>query len=282
MGVVMKQIPLRIMVICTPLLMLGIAFIAIQYYPNYARMRSLVELETAGFHAEQWANGAEDVEVHGSLAMSQMSHPKESDGFSLTRFTRIDAIWCGLEVDTMPTDDVLFDVRRFPEIQELNVTCHNRITGSGLRYMSEHMRLRRVYILNGVLSDSNLHYLSSSQSIEEIDFTNQPLSDAGLAELGRLTRVRWLSLSGTRIRGRFLEGAAYRNELEGLEVADTDLDDTGLWQIEKLANLKYVDLSGCIVDMDTVDRLKLRGVVVELDSKSAKTFRKWRLLNRVR
>lgn len=276
---IMKRVSLRAVGLLAVAVVLAAVFIVCAYYPNYARKRALSQLERMKFRAEQLegetitASALDETFLVGEEVRRVWA--KDLPIFGVT--TPVDSIWLALEETTQPDDQALEWIGEFPELKRIDLFGHNRVTGSGLRYLTKHKQVKELFIVNGMLRDEYLHYLAHLENVLLVDLANQPISDAGLEGIGPLTKIKELNLIGTRTRGRFLKSASYRNEIERLHLANTEMDNQGALGLLELPKLAYVDLTNCAISADTLDRLKSRGVLVEKDSARAKSYRTMKL-----
>ncbi len=157
-----------------------------------------------------------------------------------------------------------------------------RITGVGLRHLSELSRLRTL-----VLDDNQLGHgvLASSlpalRSLRQLSLQGTSVAGAGLRGLTRLQALRRLDLGWTdagsrelqilaglrRLRELSLSSARHVNDealrhlaslggLESLDLSGTAITDAGLGQLRPMRHLRRLDLRGTGVSNREISRLK--------------------------
>jgi hypothetical protein len=123
----------------------------------------------------------------------------------------------------------------------------------------------------GEPDDGVMAYIARLQDLEELDFSpinasHPSVSDAGLAYLRGLSRLRWLDLSRTGVRGPGLAHLQGMNQLERLELLELPLEDEDLIHLGGLTSLEVLTLSSDGITDDGLAHLsglKLRQLRLE-------------------
>ncbi len=95
-------------------------------------------------------------------------------------------------------------------------------------------------------TDAEMVRLGNLTRVDTLAFGPTEVSDAGLAHLDRLTRLRWLTISGRppRSTDKLLGQLKVLTRLQGLNLDDSDVTDAGLRHLEGLTNLELLGLGG--------------------------------------
>jgi hypothetical protein len=132
-----------------------------------------------------------------------------------------------------------------------------QITGSGLIHLQALPRLNLVSLNGNPLTAEGFAELSKLQQVTMLQLEScKTLTDDSLQHVGKLTKLRSLSLRGTSITD---QGLAHLLNLEGLQSLNLDqtkISDAGLARLEQLKKLVILGLTDVAVSDDAVDRLR--------------------------
>ncbi len=91
--------------------------------------------------------------------------------------------------------------------------------------------------------DAELEHVKRLTQLRWLCLTGTKVSDAGLRQLKGLTQLQWLWLNGTKISDAGLECLKGLTQLQQLDLSRTDVSDAGLEHLQGLAKLRTLDLS---------------------------------------
>jgi hypothetical protein len=97
-----------------------------------------------------------------------------------------------------------------------------------------------------------------------VDLGGRPATDADMQDVGRLTHLRYLNLSRTRVTDEGLKELARLRGLRWLLLARTGVTDATLVEICTLDQLQHLDLAGAEITDDGL--AELRGLAGHLES----------------
>ncbi|MHB8903412.1 MAG: leucine-rich repeat domain-containing protein [Thermoguttaceae bacterium] len=157
-------------------------------------------------------------------------------------------------------------LKEFPELEGVWL---GEVTDEWVAYLGSVGTLRRLTIPKADIVDDDLMYLSHLTNLEELVLTDcsrvtsdglahlsgltkmtilslsgTSVEDAGMRHIGRMSGLKWLMLTNTKISD---EGLAYLRDcvqLEILSIAFTNVTDAGLAHIARMKNLAELDLVG--------------------------------------
>jgi hypothetical protein len=92
-------------------------------------------------------------------------------------------------------------------------------------------------------SDQVVGLLAWLPQLERAYLNSAGISDEGMAALGKVTSVGWLSLNFTRITDAGLKELAEMTQLERLRLHSTQITDEGLQHLKGMSRLRVLDLS---------------------------------------
>ncbi|MBN9524421.1 hypothetical protein J0H58_38890 [bacterium] len=157
------------------------------------------------------------------------------------------------------TDAGLAALGRCRNLRALTLSPHGQ-TGAGLGALGALKHLERLKMPGASgpsLKDADLNGLGTLRGVRELLIMyHRDLGDAALAEVGKLTGLRVLFLTGTNVTDAGLKHLAGLRGLEELELADTRVTDASLAQLAKLPTLKTLR-----VNRTAVTEAGLRAIV---------------------
>ena len=130
-------------------------------------------------------------------------------------------------------------------------------------------KLRRLRLTRCVFSAAGLSHLRSQRSLRCL-FLSGPIDRDLMREIGRLTQLGELDLTGGKFDPAALSHLAPLTQLETLDLCLTPVDDKTLDHLPPLANLRNLDLSGTKVTSSAIEALarrrQLRNLMVDAES----------------
>lgn len=106
-------------------------------------------------------------------------------------------------------------------------------------------------------SMANLFWIGGRGSITRLTWRDKPLTDSQLARcddlLSRLSNLRALDLSGTKVTDQSLKIVASLSQLERLDLSDTLVTDSGLARLGGLVNLTSLNLTKTKISDEALD-----------------------------
>lgn len=146
------------------------------------------------------------------------------------------------------TDDQLWFLESLEELEELEiVNCP--INGRALRFISS-PRLVELRVQNTPLvNDDSMQYVARLTELRTLNLSLTRVSSAGLAQLGALRKLETLVLASSHWYGYGVGDESF--DYEGPSVANSDME----W-IARLSSLAELNISGSDVDRDGLVRLQ--------------------------
>jgi hypothetical protein len=152
-------------------------------------------------------------------------------------------------------DDLLAQLRHFPELQSLNLgDC--KITGGQLKYLAGLNRMASLVLSHTAVDDSGLENISLLEAIESLNLRNTAISDAGLGHIAELRNLKVLDLSKTKVTDAGIKKLRPLRDLKWLLLAETALTDAGLDQLASLGSLGRLTINQTDVTKEGIARLK--------------------------
>ncbi len=147
--------------------------------------------------------------------------------------------------DTGVTDAGMTDVARFPKLESI-VLDYTEITDVGVERLTHSDNIIDLRLHKTMITDEALSYLGTTD-IECLSLGCTAVTDAGMASLGQMQHLRYVSLVSTEINDEGLRELAKASSLRDLIVNDTRITNSGLAVLENLSltslsvNLKLND-----------------------------------------
>ncbi len=163
-------------------------------------------------------------------------------------------------------DDLLAQLRHFPELQSLNLgDC--RVTGGQLRYLAGLNRLASLVLSGTAVDDDGLEKISLLESIESLYLRDTAISDAGLDHVAELRNLKVLDLRKTRVTDAGVKKLKPLTAMKWLLLAETSLSDAGLDDLASLKSLGRLTINKTEVTKDGIAKLKraIPGLTVDSD-----------------
>ena len=161
----------------------------------------------------------------------QLEFPLSKELPQFNKLGRIDIVDCSLS-GSIPAEN-------FPRLSKLRID-KSRATDfdfAGLQYLKlTYLRVRG----SEKISDSDLSKIATITSLEDVQlFENSMLTDDGVAQLGKLPKLKYLKASDMKISGKAFKDFAPDN-LIYLDIHNTKLDDASFEYIAKFKNLRVL------------------------------------------
>lgn len=181
------------------------------------------------------------------------------------------------------TDDDLDHLKYIRSIRFISITAMN-VTDAGLRHLSALPNLRTVCVRGlkgngagfrylralehlgideGFLGDADLRELvTNNKGLTVLELTSTKITNGGLAEIGRLSELRALSVAGSEIDDSGLENLR-EMKLYVLDVGNTNVTDEGMRSIVRLESLRELNLRKTSVsDVGLAKLATLKSIVI--------------------
>jgi hypothetical protein len=152
----------------------------------------------------------------------------------------------------------------FVEVVELlfDKGSHRVLDDAMFREFTGSIRSRNLPRVRGLvfgelpITDAALKELSTFPELTSLHITSCPgVTDQGLAEVGRLTKLRRLDVGFCSINGEGLVHLAKLNNLRELSLKRTGVSDDDLHHLEGLDQLEWLSLSDTQVTPEGIDKL---------------------------
>lgn len=170
------------------------------------------------------------------------------------------------------TDKGLACLNPMRSLMNLNLSGTN-ITDNGLLHLKAMPSLRSLDLANTRITDDGLAHLREGESLERLKLPGG-ISDKGLAHVGELSKLTFLSLSDPgRITDAGLKHLAGLRSLKELHLRGEGVADEGMSCIAGLVNLQTLELHGCPITntglaklstLKSLKKLTLRRVAVTI------------------
>jgi hypothetical protein len=170
------------------------------------------------------------------------------------------------------TDEVMMGLVHLMSLETLNVSQCCRITGTGVENVGSLSKLRRLFLSRVGVTDDSLDFVSylelltdlqlswtkitsvgteclSELPLENLDVAGTAVAD--LSALSRITSLKQLNLSGTKVEDNEMAKLNALVNLELLLVCDTGVTDEGIRQLN-IPTLKYVNAKGTAVGVRSI------------------------------
>jgi len=129
-----------------------------------------------------------------------------------------------------------------------------RVTGAGMRHLAQIQSLEELDLHEGV-TDTGLAYLANLSKLKRLDCGGGDVSDAGLQHLAKLQFLEELNVKGDGITDQGMKYLVKLSNLQKLSLSTAQLTDKGMYSIAKLRNLRTLSLRAEKVTGDGVAEL---------------------------
>ena len=154
------------------------------------------------------------------------------------------------------TDEGLEHLSRLTNLQRLGLDENIQLSNKALEHLSELTNLKRLSCKGNYLIDNaGLSYLKGLTALEEINLEGTFVGDKGLEHFNKMTRLKTVDLSRTKVTGSGLSQLS-PDSLETVLLFGAPLTDEGLAGVQKLINLKHLNLIG----VDNQGQLTNKGI----------------------
>ncbi len=164
------------------------------------------------------------------------------------------------------TDDGIAHIKSLPRVSFLGM-AGGRLTNKALEHISDLKELRYVEFPQslkdddlrnlqnltklrnlrlGNVTDDGVAYAARLTSVRSLDFSRSKVTDRTLLILSNFSKLKELNLCGTQITDLGLTHIGKLNRLQMINLSNTEVTDIGLASISNLTNLKSIDLENCI------------------------------------
>jgi Leucine-rich repeat (LRR) protein len=168
-------------------------------------------------------------------------------------------------------DDTILPVAALPQLEELSLQRCG-ITDQAFVCFARMPNLKRIRVVQTVVSDSGLEHLKGRRNLELLDLHEcSRVSDAGVEHLSGLTNLKELRLWGPQITNASIKHLQGLSSLRVLSLQDCSIDDAGLEHLSGLTALRDLTLFRTFVGdegmrhvgkLTQLRRLSLRATVV--------------------
>ncbi len=119
------------------------------------------------------------------------------------------------------------------------------VTGKGLAHLAGLEKLERLNLRDSSVDDAGLEVISNKPDINFLDLSECRLaSPRGLAKIGKMTKLTWLSLWESKANDKTLAAFSNLTKLKTLDLKATQITDASLPMLLKMTNLTELNLTG--------------------------------------
>ncbi|MEN6625638.1 MAG: M56 family metallopeptidase [Candidatus Sumerlaeia bacterium] len=131
------------------------------------------------------------------------------------------------------------------------------VADSDLKHIRHLTGLKALSLQGATIDGSGFQYLKDLKNLEELRLGNhgQPLKDESMAQLGRLTSLRWLALWGTGISDAGVENLRPLTRLRSLTLGNAKITDKSLEVIKGFDRLESLQLENTLITDDGLANL---------------------------
>ncbi|MCC6126740.1 MAG: hypothetical protein IT426_17395 [Pirellulales bacterium] len=147
------------------------------------------------------------------------------------------------------TDDGLKHVGTMPNLEWLDLSQVETITGRGLKYLVG-LPLRELSLSRTIITDEDMVYVGDLSGLETLFLNSPNITDKGIKHLARLKRLKTLFLCEMKITDNCLPYLCQLKELDDLALWDTEISDAGLKLFQNLKKLKSLHLGNTKISID--------------------------------
>jgi hypothetical protein len=141
------------------------------------------------------------------------------------------------------TGDVLQVLAQLPALRSLQIHRGPRIGDDGLRYLSDCVGLRELYLKETAITDRGLLAIHKLPQVWSLMLDATAVSDEGCAALAGMQHLSLLSLNRTRVTGHGLANLR-DNEHFNVYLEGTPATDDGVIAIaQRISNLKLISVN---------------------------------------
>jgi len=167
------------------------------------------------------------------------------------------------------TEKGLKQLHELPNLEGIDMFGARRLDDRALQQLSKCSNVTNLSLSCGaeanMVSDKGLAEIGKMTQLKELSLSWTEITDKGLQVLQKLPNIERLSLHGANnISNDGLKEVARLKNLKHLELAGTNITDDGLKHIENLGHLKILDLRGLAIGDEGVETLSKIGSLQEL------------------
>ena len=223
---------------------------------NVAHLKGLQSIEVLGLSDT-------GVTENGLLQLKQLSRLKSlllSEGTVLSEvgIRHVVETWPDLESLTIRTSAGDAAVEHLKHLSKLNTLGLGiNVSNGGLQNIAKlPLSLTTLWLLDAKISGEGLRYLSEMPQLTTLGVRGAPISSDGLSELKRLRRLEVLDLSRTEVSDDDLVNLKELSGLTQLRLSDCKITDKGLAHLVNMKELSSVQLDSTGVSKEGAKRLK--------------------------
>jgi Leucine-rich repeat (LRR) protein len=129
--------------------------------------------------------------------------------------------------------------------------------GSSLAYLKQFPLLDSLTLWNSGVKDDDLRHLSTLTKLRGwLNLSENPITDAGLIHLRDLTKLHYLYLNRTKVRGTGLGYLSEMKSLRELQLVKSDLTNEAVPRLQKMTSLKKLDLQGTKIRREGAEMIR--------------------------
>jgi len=159
-----------------------------------------------------------------------------------------------------PTDAVLFELRKFPSLQQLVLKTYGEHSKStlrdGLKILPMLTNVTRLEIEIAGLCDESMQAIGSMPQLEHLDAYIPNVTDLGIAALGQAQRLRWLEFDSDQVTDRGMESLGVLRNVVCLRACSPRLTDACIDPLRRIPTLDYCDVSSDQLTLEGLDRIQ--------------------------
>ncbi len=142
-------------------------------------------------------------------------------------------------------DEALRVLAKLPELASISLRL-TKVTDAGLAALAENSAIRSLLVPGTKVSDAGMKHLRRLSQLETLWLgvydEGANVTDEGLGDIGELTTLKHLNLSGTKITDAGLPRLGKLSKLESLSLDSTAITEEGLRHLAPLQNLQSLRL----------------------------------------
>ena len=156
---------------------------------------------------------------------------------------------------TKITDAGLAELGKLHDLRRLSLS-RTGVTDAGLRYLQELPKLKALSLAHTALDGRGLgDLLASRETLEELLLDDTAVDDRGVAPLGRMPRLRRVSLASTRVTDAGIAHLGELTDLQSLQIDGTTVTGAGVAHLARLAHLQELSLDDTKVGEEALPHL---------------------------
>jgi len=155
---------------------------------------------------------------------------------------------------TLVSDVGMESLKPLAGITDLNLYSVEHITDTGIAYIRDWKRLRRLNLRGTDITDTSMEYVAGLPALESLDVSYTQVTNNGLEYLPALSQLETLSLGGNKISSAGLHVLKALPKLKNLNLSGAQKRNSGTWVV----SLTDVDMAA-LGELKRLEGLNLGG-----------------------